>query len=368
VWDSPLLASQGAGITPYGSAGFEALASADAVAGADAAGVNIPQDTWLNLPVTRSLRAIDAGAADAGWLLQAFPNVTDAVRVESSESELAGGNYPELIVTRTADFAFTKSFTAGVDTTINQSSPSATAADTATLVMDSATDNANPGSPDTQALLKFTNLFGDAPAQIPVGARVASAVLIVNVNAAVSASDGGGFSVHRMLRDWTASDTWNSLLGGVSADNIEAALTPDDVAGRQNNAAPWDTVYIRAGQYHLDVTDSLRRWATPLSPPSAGGAPNHGWALLALPRATNAVIVDSLDSVTGIRPRLVVRYTMPPPPACAPDFNADGEVTVQDIFDFLAAWSENNPAADVNGGGITVQDIFDFLAAWTAGC
>ena len=54
---------------------------------------------------------------------------------------------------------------------------------------------------------------------------------------------------------------------------------------------------------------------------------------------------------------------------CAPDFNCSGSVTVQDIFDFLAAWFSADPRADYNGaGGITVQDIFDFLAGWFAGC
>jgi hypothetical protein len=50
---------------------------------------------------------------------------------------------------------------------------------------------------------------------------------------------------------------------------------------------------------------------------------------------------------------------------CPADFNGEGGVTVQDIFDFLAQWNVSNPATDFNGiGGVTVQDIFDFLAAW----
>ena len=44
-------------------------------------------------------------------------------------------------------------------------------------------------------------------------------------------------------------------------------------------------------------------------------------------------------------------------------------LTVNDIFDFLAAWFAGNPNADFNGiGGTNIQDIFDFLAAWFAGC
>ncbi len=50
------------------------------------------------------------------------------------------------------------------------------------------------------------------------------------------------------------------------------------------------------------------------------------------------------------------------------DFNHDGAVSVQDIFDFLAAYFAGGPNADFNGSGeVTVQDIFDFLAAYFGG-
>ena len=56
-------------------------------------------------------------------------------------------------------------------------------------------------------------------------------------------------------------------------------------------------------------------------------------------------------------------------PCCRADFNHDGVVSVQDIFDFLAQWFATSPLCDINGNnGTTVQDIFDFLAAWFAGC
>ena len=57
------------------------------------------------------------------------------------------------------------------------------------------------------------------------------------------------------------------------------------------------------------------------------------------------------------------------PPACPADFNGVGGITVQDIFDFLAAYFNGDVSADFNGvGGLSVQDIFDFLAAYFAGC
>jgi hypothetical protein len=57
------------------------------------------------------------------------------------------------------------------------------------------------------------------------------------------------------------------------------------------------------------------------------------------------------------------------PGPCPADFNASGSATVQDIFDFLAAYFSNSPSADVNGSGeVTVQDIFDFLSIYFGGC
>jgi hypothetical protein len=58
-----------------------------------------------------------------------------------------------------------------------------------------------------------------------------------------------------------------------------------------------------------------------------------------------------------------------PVTCCRANFNQVGGVTVQDIFDFLAAYFSNAATADINGvGGVTVQDIFDFLALYFAGC
>jgi hypothetical protein len=54
---------------------------------------------------------------------------------------------------------------------------------------------------------------------------------------------------------------------------------------------------------------------------------------------------------------------------CPADFNQSGAISVQDIFDFLAAYFAGDPRADFNhSGAISVQDIFDFLAAYFAGC
>lgn len=54
---------------------------------------------------------------------------------------------------------------------------------------------------------------------------------------------------------------------------------------------------------------------------------------------------------------------------CLPDINRSGSVTVQDIFDFLAAYFANDLSADFNNSfDISVQDIFDFLSLYFSGC
>lgn len=76
---------------------------------------------------------------------------------------------------------------------------------------------------------------------------------------------------------------------------------------------------------------------------------------------------DQPDAPIGLSVYGIVEIT--PPPACPADFNGSGSVTVQDIFDFLSAYFDNNVAADFNESGtVTVQDIFDFLNAYFAGC
>lgn len=54
---------------------------------------------------------------------------------------------------------------------------------------------------------------------------------------------------------------------------------------------------------------------------------------------------------------------------CTADFNCAGGLTVDDLFDFLAAYFTADPRADLNASGtISVQDIFDYLAAYFVGC
>ncbi|MCC6320277.1 MAG: hypothetical protein IT438_02435 [Phycisphaerales bacterium] len=63
-------------------------------------------------------------------------------------------------------------------------------------------------------------------------------------------------------------------------------------------------------------------------------------------------------------------------PCCRGDFTQNNNVSVQDLFDFLAAYFANDPCANANDSppgpgapnGLSVQDLFDFLAAYFGAC
>ncbi len=58
-----------------------------------------------------------------------------------------------------------------------------------------------------------------------------------------------------------------------------------------------------------------------------------------------------------------------PASVCPADFNGVSGLSVQDIFDYLAAYFGNDPRADFNmTGGLSVQDLFDYLEWYFGGC
>jgi hypothetical protein len=123
-------------------------------------------------------------------------------------------------------------------------------------------------------------------------------------------------------------------------------------------------VRIRVAGYAFQ-TGQFDLFITPPAPQATMGACCRG----------SNCAVESSDVCTGSGAKYIgastacnalVNYAMP---CCKSDFNQNGVVEVQDIFDFLNAWFASDPRCDINGSGtVEVQDIFDFLNAWFAGC
>ena len=173
-----------------------------------------------------------------------------------------------------------------VDTMLQEGSPSANNSAVASLNVD--TDDPSGSGQDVQALLRFDNVFGSNPGQIPSGATVVSAALELNVT-----NLGDSMTLHRMLTSWSDTDSWNSTSGGISANDVEAVSVADATTGS-----------VPTGLLQIDVTSSLQVW-------SSNPSQNLGWAIL--PTGTNGVDFDSSEGTTT--PRLAVQFQTAANPA-----------------------------------------------------
>jgi len=168
-------------------------------------------------------------------------------------------------------------YTGTVDTFLDSQNPGTSNAATTPLQVDL--------SPLRHILLRFDNIFGNGPGQIPPAANIISASLTLNVT---NESVGVGAGLYRMLQPWNATDTWNTWGSGIQNNGVEALATAD-VSGSS-----------AVGPFVLDVTTSLAAW-------HANPATNHGWAWLP-PAQDNSWQFDSAEGTTP--PRLTVTYEL----------------------------------------------------------
>ncbi|QDT69423.1 Calx-beta domain protein [Planctomycetes bacterium MalM25] len=149
-----------------------------------------------------------------------------------------------------------------------------------------------------QGLLQFNDIIGDDAGQIPVGSRINSATLVVDVvNDSNSAMQ---MSLYRMLTPWSeASATWNTFgeIGGVQASEGEASDLPPDAILFDPDVSTENP--LTAGRF--DVSRSLQYWAA--------GQDNNGWMIES--SATNGWDFRTKESAQTQRPRLEIDFTAP---------------------------------------------------------
>jgi hypothetical protein len=85
-----------------------------------------------------------------------------------------------------------------------------------------ATSDGNNDGGESQVLVCFENIIGDKSGQIPPKATIHSARLIIS-----AFDQGTTVHLHRILVPWKRTATWNSLVGGVTADGLEASKQKD---------------------------------------------------------------------------------------------------------------------------------------------
>ena len=216
-----------------------------------------------------------------------------------------------------------------------------------------------------QGLVKFDEIFGNQPGQIPFGATINSAQLKVFVQDSSNASMQ--MSLYRMLTDWDESTaTWNFFggttggIGGVQASEGESSNLPPDSVLFDSKAA----VLGSPTSGIFDVTKSLEYWAA--------GAANYGWLIESA--ATNGWDFRTNNANQADRPVLTVNWNMP---AATADFQilntsvtqAEGntgtrvaKVEVARLGNISAATSVNYT---VTAGGANPAQSGDFVAVTT---
>jgi hypothetical protein len=157
-----------------------------------------------------------------------------------------------------------------------------------------STDTDNDGG-QSQILLRFDDLFGSGPRQIPPGSTIHKARLIV-----MAFDPGNPVHLHRMLVPWDRSATWNSMVAGVSADDLEAA--------RQADGFTFGRLVANQQRVVFEVTDTVQNWAN--------GVANYGWVFLNTGSNGWDFYASEYEEVAS-RPQLVVEFTPPAAPAVA---------------------------------------------------
>jgi hypothetical protein len=162
---------------------------------------------------------------------------------------------------------------------------------------------------------------------------------------------GSGSGTQSYLSVVLANGTYYLAVTDFELSNHLPAPVLEDY--RNGKVLDFPGAVVNGSQYSANLTFRL----TPPGPDGVG----------TLPRLT--IPMEKTEEFQILFLKFTVGPIDPPPPACPADFNDDDAVSVQDIFDFLTAFSNGLATADFNGmDGVTVQDIFDFLTAWSEGC
>jgi len=216
-------------------------------------------------------------------------------------------------------------YTAMADTMIWYANPNTNYADSAVnyesghqYKYNADTSAGSPAGP-AHVLLRFDDIVGSSPGQIPAGSTILSATLRIR-----TMDDSNGGKLHRMLQSWTATAvTWANSFGGngIQADGSEAAVVGDASVASTSGAGDTDLNVAATVQGYVDGTIT-----------------NNGWAIL--PNGSNGWRIAAAEHPTvDYRPELIVSFAQP----------------------------QNQPAGNPNPADGVTQVAVEADLGWTAG-
>ncbi len=229
------------------------------------------------------------GSNEGAWtlhhLLRTITDLTDIAPIGrgTDVSRIAGiftGDDP--VTTRT--FRQGASYRGTLDVTLREATPNDPIATTVKGVVGISPVS---GAQD-QVLLRFDNVFGPGPNQLPNAVPIVSAQLRLQTGTAATDGTTQPVALHRLRVPFSAASTWNSFVDGISTDNVEAAASADFTA----------TPRFANDVVRFDVTATLQDIAV--------GGTNDGWlATLAGTDSWRFALSESVAPIAG-RPTLQV--------------------------------------------------------------
>src|SRR5262245_41090933 len=152
-----------------------------------------------------------------------------------------------------------------------------------------ASSDADNDGGESQILMRFDDIIGDESVRIPPRSTIHSATLVVS-----AFDEGNTVHLHRMLVPWKWTAKWKSMVGGVTADGLEASNKKDSFTFGKISAS--------TSAIPFEVTDTVQAWAN--------GEANHGWVFINTGGNGWDFYTSEFDDVKQ-RPKLVVEFSLP---------------------------------------------------------
>jgi hypothetical protein len=199
-----------------------------------------------------------------------------------------------------------------------------------------------PGSPDDFALLKFADVFGNGPGQVPADIPVAKAWAVVTTgDSNVNSRSSGPWSAHTVLRSWDTTSLHSSF-GAVNGLQVgDGDISPGLDA---------EDGMIRGAEVWFDVTSYVEG--------VRNGATDHGIAILTNGTTDGWQIHTNGSTDSLARPRLVV-YAGNVAAAIGlnGDYNNNGIVDTADYVVWRENLNQSVPLPnDTTPGNVTQAD------------
>ena len=156
------------------------------------------------------------------------------------------------------------------------------------------------GIPDVNDMLRFDNIIGSGPGQIPPGARILKAEISMLTIVAGNAQSGGPFAVGRLTEAVDYETTYSMVHGG-AGDTVSGIR---GIVDRDKLSAGFG-VAVQGEWCTADVTAVVRDWVE-------GGEPNHGFGLFASGTEDAWSYCTMGNNTPANRPKLIITYTTVP--------------------------------------------------------